>query len=321
MSSMPDTSRELVVVIRTVNERTLEASKALVLKQVPEQDLYIVSEQPFELTLRRCYEIGINSGAEWMMTLDADVLLREEAIEEFLAEAKRLPPQCLQVEGLIFDKLTGLYRKAGHRMYRTQYLKKALECIPAARAEIRPEYSTLKKMETLGYPSVELQTVFGIHDFEQYYADIYRKAFVHANKHPEWVPRFIQQWKCQAPHDLDFQVALRALYDGLISLNKVCIDRRDYLEGAHRALEEMGIQEKTKLPSKKLEFLYVKSVLSKAEAQPPALSKSNELAPKPKLIQRFKAQFQLLGPFRLGPYLFGVTLCKMGERIKTSVSY
>ena len=139
-------SHKLIVVIRTVGERTFEACKALVIKQVPEALVYVVSEQPFEATLRHCYQIGIDSGAEWMMTLDSDVLLREEAIKNLLSEAERLPPQYLQLEGLLFDKLTGIYRNVGHRIYRTKYLDKALECIPPERSEIRPEDATLKKI-------------------------------------------------------------------------------------------------------------------------------------------------------------------------------
>jgi hypothetical protein len=204
-------NHKLIVVIRTVGERTFEACKALVVKQVPEELVYVVSEQPFELTLRRCYQIGIDSEAEWMMTLDADVLLREGAIEAFLSEAERLPPHYLQLEGLMFDKLSGIYRNVGHRMYRTQYLKTALQYIPANRTEIRPEDATLKKMGAIGFPSLIIPTVFGVHDYEQYYGDIYRKAFVHANKHSDKLTLFIERWKAHSPHDRDYLIAIRGL--------------------------------------------------------------------------------------------------------------
>ena len=82
---------------------------------------------PLELTLRRCYEVGINSGVPWMMTLDADVLLREGAVADFLTAAEALPPEYFQLEGLLHDKLSGLCRNVGHRMYRTQYLDIALQ--------------------------------------------------------------------------------------------------------------------------------------------------------------------------------------------------
>ncbi|MBH8566032.1 hypothetical protein I8748_28375 [Nostoc sp. CENA67] len=306
-------SDQLIVVIRTIQERTFDACKALVVKQIPEQLVYVVSEQPFEAALRCCYQIGIDSGVKWMMTLDADVLLREGAVEAFLSEAERLPPYYLQMEGLVFDKFMGIYRKAGHRMYRTQYLSKALQCIPPERVEIRPEYATLQKMEALGFPSMEIQTVFGIHDYEQYYVDIYRKAFVHANKHSEWITHLIERWKAQASHDFDYLIALRGLYDGLMSLTQACIDRRDYIEGAHRALEELGIREKTAPTVEQIDFLLVKSILNQVGPIPLDTSK---ITP----VQRLKNQYQRLGLFRLIPYLFGAILSRAGEQLKTSVT-
>ena len=307
-------SHKLIVVIRTVGERTFEACKALVIKQVPEALVYVVSEQPFEATLRHCYQIGIDSGAEWMMTLDSDVLLREEAIKNLLSEAERLPPQYLQLEGLLFDKLTGIYRNVGHRIYRTKYLDKALECIPPERSEIRPEDATLKKMAALGFPSLITQTVFGIHDYQQYYADIYRKAFIHANKHTDRIGDFIPMWKAQSPQDCDYLIALRGFYDGLMSLPEARIDRRDYIKFERRALEELGLQEKSAPKVGQIDFLFVESVLEQAGTTPLNTSITRTR------IQQLKDFYYRLHLFRLIPYLFGVILIKVGRRLKSSVT-
>ena len=312
---LSDIQQKLIVVIRTVNERTFKTCRSLVLRQVSKQIVHVVNDQPFEATLKRCYQIGIDSSAEWMMTLDADILLREGAVESLLSAAQRMPPDYIQAEGLVFDKLTGLYRKAGHRIYRIQHLKTAIRYIPEHRVEIRPEFSVLTKMMSLGFPSLEISEVYGIHDYEQYYADIYRKAFIHANKHPEWISRFVNRWKENAPIDSDYLVGLRGLYDGLLSQSEKFIDRRDYTLDAKRALKELGITEKSQLEDEdKTE--YVKSILNQAGPIPNSkLKKATKLHKK-----NLREKYLILGPWRLIPYLFGASLCKLGNKIISSIN-
>lgn len=309
---MLETSSELIVVIRTVDERTLEVCKALVLQQVPEQALYIVSEQPFELTLRRCYEIGINSGAEWMMTLDADVLLRDNAISDFLAEAKKLPPDYFQIEGLIYDKLLNRLRKAGHRIYRVQYLSKALEHIPKDRSQVRPESTTLKKMSALGFPSLVVQKVFGIHDYEQYYSDIYRKSFVHANKHAKKAAEMIPDWQEKARRDPDYLVVLRGFYDGLITSKETCIDARDYLAASNKAISELNLVEKQPFSPDEQNLNLVDALLSQVD-----FAKFNSTPELAEMTNREKMRslWTKLGCLLL-PYAFGAILSRAGNRLK-----
>jgi hypothetical protein len=305
-------SQNLIVVIRTAGERTLAACKSLLLDQIPERCVHVVSEKPFEATLRKTYEIGIESGDKWLMTLDADVFLRENAVSKLMTEAEVLPGYYFQIEGLVHDKLTGLYRKAGHRMYRTKYLKAALKHIPADNIEVRPEYSTLQKMGAIGFPSMEINSVFGVHDYEQYYRDIYRKAFVHANKHLVWLPRLVSRWKKLAANDDDFHIALRGLYDGLISLTDAKIDTRDYTEAAECAMGDLGLQEKPSLPDKEVDLKHVQSIID-AAGQPPDEKNTKSVEAK---LERLKSRYARLGPLRIAPYLLGSLLCDLGTNIK-----
>lgn len=307
---------DLIVVIRTVGERTFEVCRGIVIKQIPKHLLYIVSEQPFEKTLQRCYEIGIESGAKWMMTLDADVLLREGAIKDFIAEAEALPANYFQLEGLLYDKLTGLYRKVGHRMYRTEYLDKALECLPQPREAIRPEYTTLLRMEELGYLSKEIDTVFGIHDYEQYLSDVYRKAFVHAQKHPEWISRFIERWKLEVEQDNDYRIALKGLYDGLMFTGKVSIDKRDFIDKSKIGMKYLELSEKEEITLKNFDFNFVSSLLLHVGSVPanrlPKQLETNHLSRK----QRLRAKYMELGLTRCFIYILGAVLSKIGELLK-----
>lgn len=234
---------ELVVVIRAVCERTLDVCKQQVLSQLPESAVYIVIDQPFEVTLHRCYEVGIKSNAQWMITVDADVLLTSSSIQGLISAAQAMPENYIQLEGRVFDKILGTYRQAGHRIYRTSLLPQALKHIPAEGTEIRPEYHTLQQMAAHGYPSRRIGQVFGLHDYEQNFADLYRKAVVHAKKHTYLIPSLVERCITNLEDD-DFKVILKGLYDGIIYTNKVSIDRRKFLDSAQAALDSLNLKEK-----------------------------------------------------------------------------
>jgi hypothetical protein len=297
-------------VIRTAGERTFSACRRLLLKQVPPSCVAVVIEQPFEKALRRTYEIGIQRQAKWTMTLDADVLLRDGAVKEFIEEAESMPENFLQIEGLIHDKLTGLYRPAGHRIYRTRFLERCLKEIPTNGTEIRPEYVTLRKMERLGCPSRRIGLVAGIHDYEQFYRDIYRKAYVHANKHQVWLAEMVRRWKQLTNEDDDFQIALRGLYDGLMALESPKADARDYTHRAAKVLQDFQTTEKAELETGSVDFRFVENVLKNAGTAPPVDDERHASG------QRLRSRYAHLGALRMIAFLAGVAFCRTGELTK-----
>ena len=307
-----NSEQNYIVVIRTAGERTFDLCKKQVLLQVAETDLHIVREYPFEAALRRCYELGIKSGAQWMMTVDADVLLCDNAIAELLSEAIKLPESFFQIEGLVLDKLSGKHRKAGHRMYRIKYLQIALQNIPPNRLEIRPEATTLKKMAALGYPSMEINNVFGIHDYQQFYADIYRKSFVYASKHPDWIAHFVKYWKQGGCDIAEFRVALSGLYDGLVSTSEARIDVRDYISGANTALKNLDLDELKPIADDFSCNDFVVSVLAEGGSFSVGI-------PNLTRVQKLNYHYKRLGMLRLVVYLCGDFLSRLGNNLKAIV--
>lgn len=301
-----------IVVIRTAGERTLAACKRLALEQVPESRLHIVNEHPFEAALRRCYEIGLESGVEWMITLDADVLLRKGAISGLLKEAEALPGSHFQVEGMVLDKLTRRFRWAGYRAYRVKHLKAAWDLLPGDRAEIRPESSTLERMATLGYPYLRSRKIYGIHDYEQSLSDIYRKAFVHANKHPQWLPELLGTWKELAKEDADFRVALCGAFDGLLASEAPRIDTRDFAEQASSSLIKLGMAEKGVLDCEAVTFNAIDELINSG-LKSPEITEVVLNATHPSWLA---ARFSELGPVRIAPYITGALICRIGNLIK-----
>jgi hypothetical protein len=258
--------RGLTIAIRAASERTAECCRRLACEQAPWATIEVVQERPFEAALRKTYEIGIGSNADWTMTLDADVLLRRGAIDEFVAAAERLPSDFVQIEGRVHDKLLGVYRQAGHRIYRTSLLPQALALVPDPGTEMRPEFSVLYRLALRGFPSRRIGTVMGIHDYEQYYRDLYRKAFVHAKKHPEFIPQFISRIKALLDKDDDFLIVLIGLWKGLEHTGSVRIDVGAFPD-ITPVLHALGMEEKRGLDPGAIEFGYVERCLAEG---PPA---------------------------------------------------
>lgn len=244
-SSQSYIMNDVHLVIRTSGERTTVVCRRLAIAAgLAEEDVTTVSEVPFEAALRVCYEAAIRVGKKWTMTLDADVLIMPSAVSGLLGFAEQMPQHFFHLEGKVFDKITGIYRQAGHRIYRTELLPLALAEIPDPGAQIRPEYHTITRMVGLGYPSRLVASPVGLHDFEQHYVDLYRKSVVHATKHRELLPALIARSSRLAHADPDFLVILKALWDGLIMADTVTIDARRYDDQAAHALQSLGLAEK-----------------------------------------------------------------------------
>lgn len=315
----------VIVVIRASSERTFDLCKALCLAQGVES-LSIVQEVPFEMALRKCYAIGIASNMKWMVTVDADVLIIDGAVQTLVNHAEMMPQNFVQLEGRIYDKITGLYRQAGHRIYRTRLLPLALNQIPHDGVQLRPEYFTLQQMGKLGYPSRRISDVVGLHDFEQSYFDIYRKSFVHAIKHPHWVADIIERCVKSLHNDPDYLVILKGLWDGLTTEMAVSIDRRKFLDSGKKSLEYLGLVEKAPIIDMDT-FIqgfteYFNNVID--HNAPPKFvhcDEPNNTIPNPKLSEKtgwiVRAQHRMHqhGLFRGSVATIGALFKRIGERL------
>ena len=181
----------MIAVIRSVGERTeSECARLLPCEAV------VIHEKPFVSAVRRCFEIGIDSGEDWLLTVDADVLTHPGAVEALLEDAG----DSFQCQGRVDDKLSGTVRDGGHRLYRIDFLPIALRML---RDAVRVETDVVLRMDAEGYPRRKSRVVCGKHDYEQWYRDLYRKGGQHAKKfrHEPWPHR----WK--ASDDMDLQAA------------------------------------------------------------------------------------------------------------------
>ena len=151
---------------------------------------------------------------KWTMALDADILLSPNAIAELRREGGIDAPDYLQVQGRILDKIIGMYRQAGPRIYRTALLRRALEYVPEAGCEIRPEFMCFSKWANWDIRRVALAQCWASTTSSSI-RDLYRKSFVHAKKHAELVSQLVERCSRNLHDDPDFSVILKGLRDGL----------------------------------------------------------------------------------------------------------
>ncbi len=240
--------QDVFVVIRSVGERTQQLCKSLVSLQVSEENIAIVSNiKPFSKAVQKSFELGIASRKKWMVAVDADVLLFPNTIKKMKAQAAQLPNNLFFYGGIIQDKLCVRYRPGGPHLYKVAHLKKAFPFFPKSAEQKRPESFVRNEMVRNGYLFVRKAEVYGIHDFEQYYFDIYRKGFFQAKKHPYWVATLIAHWSKHWTEDKDFLINLKGLTDGLLFEGSPPLSPDFFIPHYQKLQSTIGLVEKEKL--------------------------------------------------------------------------
>ena len=238
-----------IFVIRSVNERTESVCEKLIREQLNQfnstAEIIMIREVPFSKTLKKSFELGIESGCKWMFSVDADILMRPCSIQNMLEQAEKAAQNVCQIQSYMLDKFFGGVRSGGVHIYRCSMLSRAIHFIPEEGRDIRPETFTLNQMKKSGYPSLIAPYVVGTHDDEQYNFDIYRKMFVQGFKHLDRAELLVKHWKVNKTQDPDFQVALRAFSDGIASDEEAFINKD--LPLFRKKFRKAGFDEKSDL--------------------------------------------------------------------------
>jgi hypothetical protein len=310
----------VTVIMRTVGERTEELCRRLILQQVPEENVITVSNTPFSAALADSYRAGIERGLKWTLCVDADVLLRPDAVATLLDTAEKSESNVCEVQGLVLDKFFGGSRPAGNHLYRTPLLPKALALIPKSGIDLRPEYYILQRMKKLGYSWIQSYKVLGLHDFEQYYRDIYRKCFVQAHKHDYRLDLFVSYWRRMKNTDPDFHIALIGLAAGIVEESQnVRIDSKKFPSNIADIVTDKNWEEKEEIQVNKCLSLDVNKIISEWKEPEEYINHFSSLYEKikPKSKRdRFFALQKRIGTVRLIIWLFGWCLYKAGLKIK-----
>lgn len=308
-------AQRVTIIIRTAGERTEDLCKKLIEEQGVKEQIFFTRETPFSAALRKSYEIGISEGRPWTFCLDADVLLRESSIQKLLRFAEAQPSNIFEVQGLVHDKFFTISRQAGNHLYRTSMLEEAIHLVPEEGRDIRPESYVLRTMQVKGFPYKTFPFIIGLHDFEQYYFDVYRKAFVQATKHLNYTENMVPLWKENLERDKDYEVALRAFTDGLLNRKDVFIDRKQNLY--REKFEKLNIPEKKPVNTNIYDLFMIEKILEKRLKD--KYTCLDDIRFDRNIVSKIKRNFMEKGIFKTLILSGALSLIQIGNKIKRKV--
>ena len=171
--------QDVVVVIRTHHERTVELCRELVAKQVPESCIYVIEEKPFVRAVKKTFEIGGQHAQPYLLALDADILLFPDAVKYMCWQAqKNSSLDYLRLDFPLLDRFQGPI--LGAHFYRNQYTNDLFAFMnndPSSEKYLRGEGdNVINFCKYKGIPCQGPRPYFlvGKHDHFQSYQDIYK---------------------------------------------------------------------------------------------------------------------------------------------------
>lgn len=252
MINLKQQPSNIQVIIRSANERTESLCAKLIHEQVSASQVTTIHERPFHAALQRSFEIGIAAEKEWTLCIDADVLILPGAIDGLLSFARSQPADSLGASGKILDKLRYGVRYGGLHLYRSKFLPEALTLIRHCDnflLQHRPETFIKDQLREIGYNWNLSESLVGIHDFEQYYTDIFRKMVVRSNKSSNELNDLQNKALINSQFDPDFRVALWGIRVGKNIDAPLLIDSEQWRAEARLLLVANGIEEKSSQPA------------------------------------------------------------------------
>lgn len=235
---------DCTLVVRSIGERTCEIGGAYPNRILGEDQVATIELKPFSAAVKKTFRIGLEKNKKWTLALDGDILLKSGAIEALVNRAESLPDSLFMIQGRVLDKLFCFARNGGPHLFRTSMLEQALALVPDQAETLRPEAETVNRMVQKGFHRYKGTEVYGIHDFEQYYRDVFCTAFAHAIKFPYLQAYFMKEWKCRETFDADYTMARMGYALGTGYTHSSMPDREELSLMAARVMDVLEIDEK-----------------------------------------------------------------------------
>lgn len=226
------------IIVRTTGERTTDECIRRASKQ---GTVHVVNACPFGEAIRQTYTMAMDFNQKWTPVIDADVLLHDNVLSQAIKILDDKSNKFFCLDGKTNDKILMKNRRAGVHIYRTSMLQHAIKYID--NNHIKPESNVRLKMNAQGFPTYTCELIFGLHDYEQYYRDLWRKAVCQTRKLAGMTGKRPVKWKRLAKSDKDFLVIYHAHLYGKKLGGHIVIDARK-MYGAKEGIEDLGLKEK-----------------------------------------------------------------------------
>lgn len=236
-------------IIRSIGERTEEVCAELVdLQRQPCEKVTILREPTHARAIGKTIATGMKSSAEWVIVLDADMLLLPGGMSQVRKELALCDASVFFLDAAVFDKLFRI-KRVGVKAYRRATLGKIYEVFNEIKDEpnLKIEKAMLKRFRernrelTMAFP----ESTVALHDFHQYYKDLYRKTYLYATRTPAWNKGARKLWGKWANKDSDYLVMLKGLEDAQNEKRQLSNSVKDFdPEEIEERIKKLGLTEK-----------------------------------------------------------------------------
>lgn len=255
----------VLVVVRHANERSLPLCLAAIKKQT--SNVKVVNVAPLIEAVRQTFLFGAQSDDKYTLAVDADAILRSNALREVLEFSEKSVennPLLAYLEIYNKDKFRGPLT-TGCQIFVNRYMELFYDYFRSYIHDpkvFRPESKRVFSfLQNFGLEwTTHKGDPIGYHDYEQYYLHLFIKYRNIAVKHVrnraerriELINLFEKLIK-KNPDDLDYFVAYQGFQEGL-SYTTVETDAGEY-NNYLKFIKELGIQEKEPILPEKIDIL------------------------------------------------------------------
>jgi hypothetical protein len=198
---------EIIGVVRSLGERTEKITIDLLNEQITNIHL-IKNTTPFKSTVIECLKLGIEHNVDFMVTCDSDVQPLNNAITNIIKYGQKYDDKL--ITGYTYSKFFKK-REGGIRLWPGKKLKQFLDYTIKNESPLRPEADLHNKFNGL-----LVNNIFSIHEYEQYYTDIYSRFNLQSLKSQKF-SNIISTFK--DVDDMDFKVAYHGFFDKTKNFN------------------------------------------------------------------------------------------------------
>lgn len=216
---------KFTICIRSSGEFTTERLFKDIVHQIgTNKKVHLIKNLKFHQAVDRCFEFAIEDKSEWLITLDADLVIKPDFISTFSNIANSMKLKEIEAHAMTIDRLFMNYRSAGNRLYRVSSLTLLKKLLKKTKNNIRPEGTMLREATKLGYKIKSIENVVALHDFFQFSRDLFRKGYLCSFKHISHSSELISTWRELGKRSKDFQILLRGFSFGITSKDKYTLD-------------------------------------------------------------------------------------------------
>jgi len=221
----------------------------LLAAQISDERVDTVSGKPHAVAVEETMIIGMRTDADWVVALDADMLLFPNAVASMRHELSELAGARPVVLFGIYDKLYSM-KRWGLTVYSASILPELHATFQSVkqRQNLKIENAAISEMRKKGQAVVFSKTVVALHDFFQYYGDLYRKVYLNTIRNPGYTQRARQYWRKMSAIDPDYRVMAMAMQDALAGGRSLTNSFRDFsAEELQSRVSACGLTEKSEL--------------------------------------------------------------------------